>query len=55
MIDLDTFIKSLKLCWIKQMKDADNDSILNKIYTNNLRSFGSNLLFDLKNYLLMRW
>ena len=55
MIDLDTFIKSLKLCWIKRMKEADNNSILNRIYTYNLGSFGSYLLFDLKTYLLMRW
>ena len=24
MTDLDNFIKSLKVCWIKRMKEADN-------------------------------
>ena len=32
MIDLDNFIKSLKICWIKQMIEAENDAILNRIY-----------------------
>ena len=40
MIDLDYFIKSLKVCWIKRMIGANNDSMLNRIYIYNLRSFG---------------
>ena len=47
MIDLDNFINSLKICWIKRMIEADNDTILNKnIYTNNLSSFGGNFLLE---------
>ena len=36
MIDIDNFIKALKVCWIKWMIEADNDSILNRIYIYNL-------------------
>ena len=46
MIDLDNFIKSLKICWIKRMVEAENDAILNRIYINNLRLFGGKLLFE---------
>ena len=45
MIDIDNSIKALKVCWIKRMIEADNDSILNRIYIYNLRAFGGNLLF----------
>ena len=46
MIDIDNFIKALKVCWIKRMIEADNDSILNRIYIYNLRAFGGKLLFE---------
>ena len=46
MIDLDNYINSLKLCWIKRMIEADNDAILNKININNLSSFSGKLLFE---------
>ena len=46
MINLDNFIKSLKVCRIKGIIEAVNDSILNKIYIYSLRSFGCNLLFE---------
>ena len=46
MIDLDNFINSLKICWIKRMIEAENDAILNKIYINSLSSFGGKLLFE---------
>ena len=46
MIDLDNFINSLKMCWIKRMIEAENDAILNKIYINSLSSFGGKLLFE---------
>ena len=45
MIDLDNFIKSLKICWIKRMVEAENDAILNRIYIHNLRPFRGKLLF----------
>ena len=46
MIDLDNFINALKICWIKRMIEVDSDAILNKIYINNLSSFGGKLLFE---------
>ena len=46
MIGLVNFISALKICWIKRMIEADNDVILNKIYINNLSSFGGKLLFE---------
>ena len=32
MIDIDNFIKALKVCWIKLIIETDNDLILNRIY-----------------------
>ena len=46
MIDIDNFIKALKVCWIKRMIEADNDSILNRIYIYNLLALSSNLVFE---------
>ena len=36
MIDLDNFIKSPKIYWIKRMVEAENDAILSRIYIHNL-------------------
>ena len=33
MIDLETFIKSLKICWIKRMIESEDNGILKNIYT----------------------
>ena len=30
MIDLEIFMKSLKICWIKRMIDAEDDGLLKK-------------------------
>ena len=46
MIDLHNFIKSLKVCWIKRMIEADNDSILNRICIYNIRSFCGSLCLN---------
>ena len=46
MIDIENLIKALKVSWIKRVIEADNDSILNRIYIYNLRAFGGNLLFE---------
>ena len=32
MIDLETFIKSLKICWIKRMIESEDNGILKSIY-----------------------
>ena len=45
MIDLDNFIKSLKICWIKRMVEAENDAILNRIYIHNLHPLGETFLW----------
>ena len=46
MIDLETFIKSLKITWIKRFIESDENGILNKIYMNKLNPYGGKLLFE---------
>ena len=46
MIDLETFIKSLKICWIKRMIESEDDGILKNIYLSKLKPFGGKLLFE---------
>ena len=40
MIDIDMFIKSLKVSWIKRIADSEEKGILNKIYLQTLQPFG---------------
>ena len=43
MIDLETFIKSLKICWIKRMTESEDNGILKKTYIlANLNPFEEN-------------
>ena len=46
MIDLETFIKSLKITWIKRFMGSDANRILNKIYMKKLHPFGGKFLFE---------
>ena len=46
MIDLETFIKSLKICWIKRMIESEDNGILKNIYLSKLKPFGGKLLFE---------
>ena len=46
MIDLETFIESLKITWIKRFIESDDNSILNKLYMNKLHPFGGKFLFE---------
>ncbi|MCG7875526.1 MAG: reverse transcriptase domain-containing protein [Candidatus Thiodiazotropha endolucinida] len=46
MIDLQTFIKSLKISWIKRIVASDDNGILNKLYLDKLKPFGGKLLFE---------
>ena len=46
MIDLGTFIKSLKICWIKRMIEPEDNRILKNIYLSKLKPFGGKLLFE---------
>ena len=46
MIDLETFIKSLKITWIKRFMGSDANGILNKIYMEKIHPFGGKFLFE---------
>ena len=39
MMDLETFIKSLKICWIKRMTESEDNGILKNIYLSKLKPF----------------
>ena len=41
MIDVETFIKSLKICWIKRMIESEDNGILKNIYLSKLVTDGS--------------
>ena len=45
MIDLENFLKSLKICWIKRMIESEDNGILKIIYLSKPKHFGGNLLF----------
>ena len=40
MTDIDMFIKSLKVSWIKRIVNIEEKGILNKIYLQTLQPFG---------------
>ena len=46
MIDLETFIKSLKICWIKRMIESEDNGILKNIYLSKLKHFGGNFYLN---------
>ena len=46
MIDLETFIESLKITWIKRFIESDDNGILNKLYMNKLHPFGENFYLN---------
>ena len=46
MKDLQTFIKCLKICWIKKMIESKDNGILKSIYLSKLKPFGGKLLFE---------
>ena len=46
MIDLETFIKSLKLCWIKRMIESEDNGIRKNNYLSKLKPFGGKFLFE---------
>ena len=46
MIDLETFIRSLKITWIKRIIESDAKGILNKLYMQKLKPLGGSLLFE---------
>ena len=46
MIDLETFIKSLKICWMKRMIESEDNGILKNIYLSKLKPFGGNFFLN---------
>ena len=46
LIDINMFINSLKISWIKRILESENNGILNKIYLQTFQPFGGKLLFE---------
>ena len=46
MIQLETFIKSLKISWIKRILETAETSMLSQIYLSNLQKYGGKLFFE---------
>ena len=45
MVDLETFLKSLQICWIKRMIDSEDDGLFKKnLYLNKLSLFHHGVL-----------
>ena len=40
MIDLEMFLKSLKICWIKSMLESDDTGLSKNIFLDKLKPFG---------------
>ena len=46
MIDIERFILSLKVGWIKRLAQTDNNKLLRKNYESNLMKLGGNIVFE---------
>ena len=46
MIDLETFIKSLKICWIKRMIESEDNGILKTYILANLNPLEENFYLN---------
>ena len=46
MIDIKTFIKALKISWIKRITQTSETSMLSQIYLSKLKKYGGKLLFE---------
>ena len=44
MIDLEIFIKSLKICWIKRMLESKDDGLSKSLYLSKLKRFGGKIV-----------
>ena len=44
MIDLETFMKSLKICWIKRMIDSKDDGLLKKPIPKQIKSIWKKII-----------
>ena len=45
MIDIETFIWSLKAGWVKRLAHTDNNKLLKTVYEIDLNQFGGDILF----------
>ena len=46
MIDIKTFINSLKASWIKRIYDENNNGMWKNIYKNKLKKYGQKMFFE---------
>ena len=46
MINIEKFIMSLKVTWVKKILDSCNNGVLKKKYLKKLEKYGSDLFFE---------
>ena len=46
MIDIEKFIWSLKISWVKRILQTESNSLLKHLYENIFKQFGGNILFE---------
>ena len=46
MIDIETFIWSLKAGWVKRLAQTENNKLLKTVYERDLNQFGGDILFE---------
>lgn len=46
MVDIEKFIQSLKISWIKRILNQNSSSAIQKIYLNKLNNYGNKLYFE---------
>ena len=46
MIDIETFIWSLKAGWVKRLAQTENNKLLKTVYEKDLNQFGGDILFE---------
>ena len=46
MIDIEKFIWSLKISWVKRILQTESNSLLKHLYENVFKQFGGNILFE---------
>ena len=46
MVDIEKFIQTLKISWIKRILNQNSNSVIPKIYLNKLNNYGNKLYFE---------
>lgn len=46
MVDIETFIQSLKVGWVKRLAQTENNKLLKQIYERDLNRFGGDILLE---------